>query len=405
MLILTSYFQTIFTRLYKAGSSFQGGTLLQLRNLINRRNISANIEGKFNEALDFFELVVVAHVLAASMHFFGMSVISDKPSRNALRDTTPNTQWPVLRRAVEKLVDRYVMVGGMSETTPSPISEQTEDYNPHVQRIEAEHNYTAVPLSQRSQASLSEHHRVFPQWLQVVQDEPTATLSIQKKAPDGVLNYASAVLNDGLLLLEVRDAIHEGDGPRLLRCWKLMMMYWRHGGHTKYALETLHLLGAIQATATPRVAHELMWCRFVNNRGGAGNNLPVDLYMEHLNRTLKDYLSNVGANISESSIVRTSESLHALLQISTQFDHSSGIDPVTLHHTRQEYGKDLELILKELVVNSRVFDYVPGRYHQSFKTIKPHITSHIDTNKLMRWIQNHVRKISKSVQLNNLYHP
>ena len=125
---------------------------------------------------------------------------------------------------------------------------QAEDYNPHVQRIEAEHNYTAVPLSQRSRASLSEHSRVFPQWLQVVQDEPTTTLSIQKKAPDGVLNYASAVLNDGLLLLEVRDAIHEGDGPRLLRCWKLMMMYWRHGGHTKYALETLHLLGAIQTT-------------------------------------------------------------------------------------------------------------------------------------------------------------
>ena len=55
-----------------------------------------------------------------------------------------------------------------------------------------------------------------------------------------------------------------------------MMLYWRHAGHTKYALEAVHLLGAVNATATPRVAHELTWCRFVN-RGGVGNNLPVDL--------------------------------------------------------------------------------------------------------------------------------
>lgn len=35
--------------------------------------------------------------------------------------------------------------------------------------------------------------------------------------PDGVFNYASAVLNDGLLLMELRDAIHEGDGETILR--------------------------------------------------------------------------------------------------------------------------------------------------------------------------------------------
>ena len=148
-----------------------------------------------------------------------------------------------------------------------------------------------------------------------------------------------------------------------------------------------------------------MWYHFVNNCGGAGNNLPVDLYMEHLNRTLKDYLGNAGANISESSVVRASKSLHALFQISTQFDNSSGINPVSLHHTKRGYGKDLELILNELVSTSHVFDYVPGRCHASFKTIKPHITSHLDTDKLMQWLKMHVKNISKIIQLRNIYHP
>lgn len=187
----------------------------------------------------------------------------------------------------------------------------------------------------------------------------------------------------------MRDAIHEGDGPRLLRSWKLMMLYWQHGGHTKYALETMHLLGAVHATATPRVAHELTWCRFVNNRGGCGNNIPVDLYMEHLNRTLKDYISSACANVSQETIVRASHSLHLVLQISSQFDRCSGVDCVSLHHTKREYGKYLQVILKELVSDSKVFEYIPGRHHHTFKNIQPHISSHIDINK---WIKYPTKK-------------
>lgn len=51
--------------------------------------------------------------------------------------------------------------------------------------------------------------RKLPEWLT---DAPTVSLSV-KKVPDGVFNYASAILNDGLLLLELRDAIREGVGP------------------------------------------------------------------------------------------------------------------------------------------------------------------------------------------------
>lgn len=84
----------------------------------------------------------------------------------------------------------------------------------------------------------------------------------KQKAPDGVFNYSSAVLNDGLLLLELRDSIRQADVPRVLRCWKFMLLYWRYAGHTKYSLEVIHLLGPIKATVTPRLAHEITWCRF-----------------------------------------------------------------------------------------------------------------------------------------------
>ena len=140
-------------------------------------------------------------------------------------------------------------------------------------------------------------------------DEEATPYRIQTFSPDGVSNYASAVLNDGLLM-EFRDAIHEGDGPRILRCWKFMLLYWRHTGHTKYAHEAIQLiLCATHGAASERIVKELVWCRTVNPRGGgAGNNIPADLYLEHLNRTLKDCLHSVGPNISIQSIVQSSKS-------------------------------------------------------------------------------------------------
>lgn len=70
--ILSISLQIMWHRLYKGGSSLEGGTLQQLRNLINRRNISAttNVTGRVNEVEDFLELIVRCHIVAAAMHFF-----------------------------------------------------------------------------------------------------------------------------------------------------------------------------------------------------------------------------------------------------------------------------------------------------------------------------------------------
>ena len=90
-----------------------------------------------------------------------------------------------------------------------------------------------------------------------LEDEEATPYQIQKFSPDGVFNY---VLNDGLLLMELRDTIHKGDGPRILRCWKFMLLYWRHTGHTKYAHKAIQLTCAVQGAASEWIVRELVWC-------------------------------------------------------------------------------------------------------------------------------------------------
>jgi len=48
---------------------------------------------------------------------------------------------------------------------------------------------------------------------------------VRQTATDGIFEYGCGVLNDGLAFLEFRDAIHEGDGERIARCWKVMLLY------------------------------------------------------------------------------------------------------------------------------------------------------------------------------------
>lgn len=90
-----------------------------------------------------------------------------------------------------------------------------------------------------------------------------------------------------------------------------MLLYWKHAGHTKYAYETIELISSIKAAASPRIAHDPLWCRVVNTRGGAGNNIPVDLFLEHLNRSLKVFVSGTGANVSPITVTQ-------VIQVSAQ---------------------------------------------------------------------------------------
>ena len=118
--------------------------------------------------------------------------------------------------------------------------------NPHLQRILLEHDYCKTAVSQCR----------LPSTITDILPQPHASQKVKSAAPDGVLDYATAVLNDGLLFLEFKDAIREGDGPRILHVWKVLMLYFLHAGHKNYRLEAFHLQSMVHvnATASPKVA-------------------------------------------------------------------------------------------------------------------------------------------------------
>ena len=64
-----------------------GGILHQLRNLINRVNVSRKeLKHQVSEVEDFLELVTECHLVSAAMHFFGMKSVDDSLSRSVFSD-------------------------------------------------------------------------------------------------------------------------------------------------------------------------------------------------------------------------------------------------------------------------------------------------------------------------------
>ena len=150
-----------------------GGTLFQLRNLTNRRNVRKDPTDNVNACEDFFLIVTEGHILAATMQVFGMTSLDCKPCNTYFPEGSseldPLQRREVLLQAVNKVVTKFVDV-----TLP--------------------------------------------------RQEEQGTTSTTREAIDSVHEYAKDILSLGLLYLEFTDAIREGDGSRILRCWHYLLL-------------------------------------------------------------------------------------------------------------------------------------------------------------------------------------
>lgn len=176
--------QVIWNRLYKEESFCDKGTLKHLANIIRRSNVPKKVKNNFSAAQDFYSLIVDAHIVAAAMAYFGLDSTESIPTGVVVLDNQAKAKEFMLQE-IGGLVDTYVMnfmkAEGMSNAdTPTSVSQDNEDR---------------------------------------------------------VTNYACQVIGHGLMAETFHDGWREGDGGRLLRCWKFFLLHFRENGRTKYALE------------------------------------------------------------------------------------------------------------------------------------------------------------------------
>ncbi len=287
-----------------------GGTLYQLRNVINRRNVVSSPDKDVNACVDFFELVTTAHILAAAMQVFGMSSLSDSPDASLFPPgITDNTVRTALESGVKTVMSQFVDL--------------------------------SYPPKHQGHTSPTDH----------------------------VQEYAKEALTLGLFQMEFHDAIREGDGLRVLRCWKFLVLFFKATRHPNYALEALTLLAQYYYLLPPHLSQQLIWTRFVNTHGKRGYNVSADLHMVHLNRTCKDVLANLGDNKTPNAIMRAGKVAGTISELLTNFDSVNGIDHGSGMHTHRSQDEDLKKFLAEIHGNLSIFSHTAGRKHAGFPSL------------------------------------
>lgn len=207
--------------LYKGTSSGDVGTMCSNMNAVNQVNAKTkNVLDNLNYCKSFVKLESAAFIVAAALQYFSMTDITDEvPEHFALPAVTSGNKgerrlW--LHQHVKTILEKFVMT-------------EQEQYFATVQATVNELNRYSCSVCGKNykyRKAMINHEKKIHE-LQHDVDPPTATPSVQQKAVDSCFNYACTSLSLGMFLFNFDDAVKEGDGERVMRCWKFMMLIFK----------------------------------------------------------------------------------------------------------------------------------------------------------------------------------
>ena len=207
-------------------------------------------------------------------------------------------------------------------------------------------------------------------------------------------NYARVLCHYGALITEFKDAWGNGDGDRDYRCWRLMLPHFKSSNRTKYSLEALRLQFQVRSCLSPQLAHQVVWDRFVNVRGGIGHNIPCDLYNEHIVKLIKTIITNMGPNLMETSLQRAAQSVSTLHALCKRFDSESNVPVITSAHTTKSDMSDMQKVVSA-VLNNNLLKIVPGRRHNMYQTMRLNPLWNWNREDTIDWIEKKKKDFMK----------
>jgi ribosome-associated toxin RatA of RatAB toxin-antitoxin module len=230
----------------------------------------------------------------------------------------------------------------------------------------------------------------------VPEDNPTLDLFFEDDSlqADDMYSYQRSLMEIGMLIMNIQDGISEGDGGRVVRCWKFLLLYLKHDrGSTKYSVEVLYMMFQIKAMLSPRSAHQLIWNRFTKLRPGHAGHIPLDLNLEFYNKTVKQSIKKLGSNASKKSINRICRSIDVTKVLMENFDKEVKTYKTSGKHVRKSALKDMKLVVAELL-DQQALSNVPGRSYSYYANSKSSILAGFDLEKMYKWINDHKKNIT-----------
>lgn len=295
-----------------------------------------------------------------------------------VKDGLPQVRRSWLHEKVGLVVDTFVMMTGVTdaESQRQASTQQKQQYPCCADGCGIVYTYVKA----RETHEKKKHNLVAP--LDSSLEHPSTANQDHKK------EHTEARLGFGFFLLNIQDAVREGDGDRLMRLYKVALLFYKAYGH-QYAYSTFLLTLQVNVTLSPRMAHSVIWNRFWNGRGAKGKNIPLDLHLEHLNNFFKSLMRGLGPNLSEMSAARISKSIGILKEMMEKTDTElKRTRPTGIHHVAQEQEDILTLV--NVFRETQLFKTQPGRQFHAFPKFQKNLLVKLNYRELWQWMKSKV---------------
>lgn len=361
------------------------------------------MESNVNACRRFFSLEVESRIVAACMKELDIADFHDTPAVLRVNDDqlgTHGQKKEFLRKLAVKICDTYVLDHQKHERfitachqvdvkESTPRSDMTADG-----RYRCRYPGCNSTFSSDGQCRRNHEAKHIPP-VNVPDENPSTDLFFNDdpQEADDMYNYQKSLMKYGMLIMNIRDAISEGDGSRVVRCWKFLLLYLKHdNGSQKYSLEVLYMMFQIHALLSPRSAHQLIWNRFTKLKHGHAGHISLDLNLEFYNRTVKQAIKKLGSNASRRSINRICHSTNVTKALMESFDNEVKTYKTSGKHVRKSTLNDMKTVVAELL-HQKALTRMPGRSYNFYTGIKSSILAGFDLQKMYTWINGHKKNI------------
>ena len=328
-------------------------------------------------AAEFLDKVHDAYLIVGALDHFGMETVEDELKKNLYSgmQIDVNAKKEYVTKTIRQFVEKHEVnqVPELIPEAPTRNDLRCRECGRRYLRPHALRNHER------------EKHGIIP---------PRNSTSISHEGEDHIYNYTHQLLVLLLLRANHNDAIKLGDGGHVIRLYKYFMLFFKISKCPKYAFAMLNLQAQVNCLLTPRMSYSLIWNRLVNHQGAIDTNHPMDLDIEHDNKSFKNDCHSYRGEITDKSIDRESRSMEKSDAILYNFDKITSVKKPSGRHTRMSTEEDI-MLLVEHIKPADVFKKKTGRLHKAFPDMKHNCLEQLDMDKLKDWISNSLKKLNK----------
>lgn len=315
----------------------------------------------------FLDRYTEALVVSAAMEFFGMESKEDKPTKHLHdHDSTMTEPEAHVKDTLGLFVDTYALPSERDLTSSSTL---------------------VCPVCTTSFAttkSLKDHIKT--------KHNPGDD---DKDSHDAVYAYSCGALSMCMVAYEFTNARQLGDGERIIRLMKYMLLYFRSAGKVKYAYQVLRQLAQAKCFLSPREAHNLVWNRFANIKGKEDTNVELDRVIEHINLLVKNNCRGLHGQVKQKTIDRLSRSCQHMHTAISRQDKATDIHGASKKRRVVDQSEDVMTLAQHLHQEQIFRVDEAGRYHKAFPAFTRGYIMTVDHRQLHSWMKTTLDTLSR----------